>query len=67
MAIESAAVPAKVLAHHTKVGPALLMYSRLRQPRTWAITNESWSAGKLSGWSNPVGRAIRNWSMRRAP
>jgi 2-polyprenyl-6-methoxyphenol hydroxylase-like FAD-dependent oxidoreductase len=67
MAIESAAVLARALACCVDRSSALTAYRTQRQPRTAAITNESWSVGRLSSWSNPLARSTRDWVMRNLP
>jgi len=63
-AIEDAVCLAADLADCGQVEPALRKYEQAREPRTAAITKDSWRLGSIGQWENSLGCFIRN-SMTR--
>lgn len=67
MALESAAVLARALAQRDTLAGALACYEELRKPRTRAITEESWTIGKVSSFQGSMARFVRDTLMRLIP
>jgi 2-polyprenyl-6-methoxyphenol hydroxylase-like FAD-dependent oxidoreductase len=59
-AIEDAVCLAASLGSNRDVATALRHYEQARQPRTAAITRESWRLGRICQWENPFGCWLRN-------
>jgi 2-polyprenyl-6-methoxyphenol hydroxylase-like FAD-dependent oxidoreductase len=59
-AIEDALFLAASLAGYSQVQTALRYYEQARQPRTAAITQDSWRLGRICQWENPFGCWLRN-------
>ena len=66
-AIEDAIYLAASLVESRQVETALRNYEQGRQPRTAAITNDSWRLGRLCQWENPLGCWLRNILTRLTP
>jgi len=66
-AIEDAVCLAVSLAGSRHVETALRHYEQARQPRTTAITNDSWRVGSLGQWENSFGCWLRNRLTRWFP
>ncbi len=67
MAIESALVLADCLQKNTSYAAAFAAYERRRQPRTAAITHNSWRIGQIGQWENPLLCQLRNGIMKLTP
>ena len=66
-AIEDAVCLAASLASSRDVTTALRHYEQARQPRTAAITNDSWRLGSICQWENSFGCWMRNTLTRWVP
>ncbi len=67
MAIESGVVLARALEASEDLEAALGSYERTRRPRTAAITDQSWSMGKVGQVENRAVRAVRNFVVGHMP
>ena len=66
-AIEDAVCLAATVASGHPVETALRRYEQTRQPRTRAITVDSWRYGRVGQWENPLGCWLRNSLTRWVP
>ncbi|MGB0384416.1 MAG: FAD-dependent monooxygenase [Ardenticatenaceae bacterium] len=67
MAIESAVILARCMAHSDNLSAALALYERQRAPRTAKITNQSWRIGRLGQMENRLACALRDLVVRLTP
>jgi 2-polyprenyl-6-methoxyphenol hydroxylase-like FAD-dependent oxidoreductase len=66
-AIEDAVSLAASLASSGHVETALRRYEQMRQPRTAAITKDSWRFGSVGQWESSLGCRVRNRLARWMP
>jgi 2-polyprenyl-6-methoxyphenol hydroxylase-like FAD-dependent oxidoreductase len=66
-AIEDGVCLAATLGSGRPVETALRLYEQMRQPRTQAITQDSWRLGSLCQWENSFGCWLRNSLTRCVP
>jgi len=67
MAIESAFTLASCLKQHDDLAEAWRTYEAKRQPRTAAITQQSWQIGRVGQWQNRLATSLRDGLMAAAP
>lgn len=66
-AIESAYVFAHYLEKEKITNLAFNNYEKTRKRKTLNVTNNSWKAGKIAHWKNPIAISFRNKLMRLTP